>query len=178
MTLSSDSYGTVEGVAAYVAHLLPTGAITFSAVTRPTVTQVESFLDQQSAKLNAWLAMSGYAVPVTAAAAVRVLANFANLGAAGLCELTQRAAGVEAEGTNQRENKFLAEFEKAKAFIEGGGFAALGAAQTNAGPGIAGFAVGGRTRGGGRLQPIFTRTSFGNDPTKESGNLEPDTERT
>lgn len=178
MALSDASYGSVDGVAAYVAHLLPTSATTFSAVTRPTIAQVESFLDQQSAKLNAWLAMAGYAVPVTATTAARVLANFANLGAAGLCELTQRAAGVEAEGTNQRENKFLAEFEKARGFIEGGGLAALGAAQTNAGPGIAGFAVGGRARGNGRLQPIFTRASFGNNPTAESGNLEPDVERT
>lgn len=180
MAIASDSYGSVDGVAAYVAHLLPTTLTTFSSTTRPTLTQVEGFLDQQSAKLNAWLAMAGYTVPVSAAAAVRVLANFANLGAAGLCELTQRAAGTEAEGTNTRENKFLAEFDKARAFIESGALAALGAPLTsnNAGLGLAGLSVGGRTSGGGRLQPIFTRTSFGNDPATERGSREPDTERT
>jgi hypothetical protein len=178
MALSASSYGTVAGVAAYVAHLLPTSKTTFDATTRPTITQVEAFLDQQSAKLNAWLAMSGYSTPVTAVGAVTVLSNFANLGAAGLCELTQRAAGVEAEGTNQRENKFLAEFKEAEAFITTGALAALGAGRVNAGPGVAGLSVGGRTRGGGRLVPMFTRTSFGQNPTAETGSLEPDGERT
>src|SRR5690349_806445 len=101
------TYGDIASVQAYVRHM------TFDAANNPTTAQVLAFLDQQSAKLTGWLAAAGYQVPVTNAAAKLVLDNYANLGAAGLAELTQRTAGFSDKDENKRENKFLAEFEKA-----------------------------------------------------------------
>lgn len=170
MTLDASSYGSVAGVAVYVRRLLDTGS--FTTDSRPSVAEVEAFLNEQSAILNGWIAEAGYAVPVTNATAVRALGRYANLGAAGLVELTQAAAGYGGDGEDTRENRFLAEFAKAETWIKGGALAALGEGQTTPGIGLAGFSVGGRTATGAHLKPIFRRTSFGNDPTAEAGDDE------
>lgn len=160
-------YGSVAGVAAYVRHMQ------FDASGNPTTSDVEGFLAQQSAVLNGWLAREGYTTPVTQADAVLVLARFANLGAAGLCELTQRSAGYTVDNDDAREAQFLKQFGQAEAYIKSGALAALGVAQARSPQPFYGLSVGGRTNSGGYLQPIFTRTSFGNQPTKETGEGEP-----
>lgn len=140
------------------------------SATQPTLTEVEAFIDQSSDILNGWLAASGYVIPVTNANAVTVLARWSNLGAAGLAELSQRAGGYNATDENLRENKFLSMFEAAEAYIQSGALAALGAVtvSNSAPPPLAGFRVGGQTRTGQKLRPIFTRTMFGNQPTVEN----------
>ncbi len=173
MTLSPNSYGTVAGAAAYVQHAANSSG-TFDATTTPTLTQVEGFIDRQSARLNGWLAQNGYTVPVTAAQAVVWLTYYAEIGAAGLIELAQRASGYSDEDQNRRENKFLKEFARAQDEIASGVLAALGATTTQPPGALFGLRVGGGTRGGQALRPIFTRTSFLNDPTAETGNNEPD----
>jgi hypothetical protein len=172
VALDASSYGSVVGVTRYVKRLTVNGA--FTATSSPSVADVEAFLDEQSAVLNGWLARAGYSVPVTNATGARVLARYANIGAAGLVELTQAASGYGAEGEDTRENRFLAEFKAAEAYINSGALAGLGVPQTTAGLGLAGLSVGGRTSGGERLRPIFTRTGFGNTPTAERGSKEPD----
>jgi hypothetical protein len=162
-------YGSTTGVAAYVKRLTnDLGA--FGVDTNPTEAEVETFLDQVCDTLNGWLARAGYVIPVTAARAVDALAKYANLGAAGHVELSQRAGGYDAEDENRRENKFFALFDQAEAYINSGALAQLGAAvQANsAPPPLSGFRVGGRTRSGQAVRPMFKRTSFGNDPAAES----------
>lgn len=176
MSLEADSYGSVTGVAAYTRRLANV-ASTFDSTTRPTLTEVEAFLDQCSDTLNGWLARSGYVIPVTNAKAVSALTRYANLGAAGHVELSQRAGGYDAEDENRRENKFLDMFAAAEAFIESGALAAFGATTvSNSLPSpVSGFRVGGTTRGGQALRPMFRRTSFNWNPTAESsGPKEPD----
>lgn len=176
MTLEANSYGSAEGVAAYVHHMTASDG-TFTMDTEPNLVEVEAFLNQMSDTLNGWLARAGYSIPVTQADAKNVLNRYANLGAAGLCELSMRGAGYSADDENRRENKFLRMFDEARAYIDSGALALLGAAQaSSSAPGpLAGFRIGGGTRSGGALTPIFTRTSFGNDPTAESGSPEEDT---
>jgi hypothetical protein len=157
MALNANSYGSVAGVAALVRHIAGTG---FTASSKPTLAEVEAFLDQRSAILNAWLAQAGYTVPVTNAQAALVLTHYANAGAACDVELTQRTAGYSADDQNRRENKFCAEFMAASAFIVSGALPGAGADPPNA---LAGLRVGGST-----LRPIFRRTSLGNDPLAES----------
>lgn len=165
-------YGSVAGVEKYVAHLTKNGV--FDSTTRPNVTQVGAMLDESCAILNGWLALYNYTVPITATAAVAAMARFANLGAAGLAELAQRSAGYSETDQNRRENKFLAEFAKAEAFIASGAIDGLGETP-NAPPDVlSGFSVGGLTVGGQRLRPIFSRTMFGNKPTEERGPKEDD----
>lgn len=165
MPVGANTYGSVAGVAAYVRHIAGSG---FTTTTKPTTAEVEAFLNQRSAILNGWLAQQGYTIPVTQADAVLVLANYANVGAACDVELTQRAAGYNADDPNRRENKFCAEFMRAQAYIESGALAALGVPATGAPGPLAGLAVGGVTSGGLRLRPVFKRRSLGNDPAAES----------
>lgn len=169
MTLDANSYGSVAGTAAYVKRLTNASG-TFDATTNPTLTEVEAFIDQTSDVLNGWLAAAGYVIPVTAADAVNVLNRWSNLGSAGLVELSQRAGGYDAEDENRRENKFLRMFEAAEEYIKSGALAALGATTItdNLPSPLSGLVVGGTTRGGQRLRPIFKRRGFGNDPVAES----------
>jgi hypothetical protein len=162
----SSDYGSAAGTAKYVRHMTASGS--FTTGTKPTLVEVTEMLDESCAVLNGWLAENGYTVPVTATRAVSALARYANLGAAGLAELAQRSAGYSETDQNRRENKFLAEFNKAEAFIASGALGGLGAATTDEPPALSGFSVGGLTVGGQRLRPIFRRNSFGNDPTAES----------
>lgn len=165
------TYGTAAGVAAYTAHMTNVSGA-FDTTTNPTLAQVEEFLVQMSARLTGWLAHASYVVPVNQADAKAILDNYANMGAAGLCELTQRSAGAT-DDVNQRENKFLREFAKAEAFINGSALGALGVSQVRAQGPLFGLSSGGRTGTGQPLKPIFTRTSFGNNPTAETGSPEP-----
>lgn len=165
-------YGTAAGIAKYVKHM--TNAGSFDTTTKPTLVQVTEMLDESCAILNGWLAQAGYAVPVTATRAAAALSRYANLGGAGLAELAQRSAGYSETDQNRRENKFLAEFDKAEAFIKSGALAGLGATTEDDPPALSGFSSGGATIGGQRLRPIFSRTMFGNDPTAERGSKEPD----
>jgi hypothetical protein len=169
MALDANTYGSVAGVAAYVRRLANSSS-TFDANTRPTLTEVEAFLDQCSDVLNGWLARAGYVIPATNATAVSVLSRYANIGAAGHAELSQRAGGYDAEDENRRENKFLDMFALAEDYITSGALAALGATiVTDSHPSpVSGFRVGGVTVGGMALRPMFRRTSFGHDPTAES----------
>ncbi len=168
MPLDANSYGSVVGVAAYTKRLASGG--TFTTLTTPTLAEVEAFLDQCSDVLNGWLVRAGYVIPVTQADAVNVLARYANLGAAGHVELSQRAGGYDAEDENRRENKFLDLFATAEAYIESGALAALGTPQVAGSlpSPVSGLRVGGVTSSGQRLRPIFKRRGFGNDPTAES----------
>jgi hypothetical protein len=169
IALDVNSYGSVTGVAAYTRRLANV-ASTFDSTTRPTLVEVEAFLDQASDTLNGWLSRSGYVIPVTQADAVNVMSRYANIGAAGHVELSQRAGGYDAEDENRRENKFLDLFKLAESYIESGALAAMGAAVVSGSlpSPVSGFRVGGGTRSGQALRPIFRRTSFGNNPTAES----------
>jgi hypothetical protein len=163
MALNANSYGSVAGVEALVRHIAGAGG--FTIATKPTLAEVESFIDQRSAILNAWLGVAGYTIPASNAQAQLILAHYAQMGAACDVELTQRSAGYSDNDQNRRENKFCAEFMRAQKLIGEGNLP--GAPSAPGGP-LAGLSVGGVTRGGIRLQPLFRRTSFGNDPAKES----------
>jgi hypothetical protein len=166
-------YGTAAGVAAYTKHLTANGVYTTG--TKPPLADIETWLDERSAQINTWLAQAGYTTPVNVlyVAAHTVLSRYANIGAAGDAELSQRSGGYSADDLNARENKFLTEFMEVRDFILSGALAGMGVPQYSASSAIQGLYIGGRTSTGQALKPIFTRTSFGNNPTKESGQKEP-----
>lgn len=174
MAVASTSYGTVSEVLAYVRHLLTDG-VTFTVASRPTLSEVERFIDRRSARINAVLAQAGYTIPVTTPqAAVDILADIAVKGAAGDAELTMRGSGTRPEGEHDREYEFLKEYNEGLAWIGGAAFAALGSPQSRPSSAIAGAKFGGATRGGQALRPVFGRTAIGNDPAVESPSREAD----
>lgn len=68
MAIGANSYGSVAGVAAYVGVYTIGGS--FTTETKPTLANVESWIDQVSANLNTALAKRGFSVPLTQADAV------------------------------------------------------------------------------------------------------------
>ncbi len=92
MTLRSDSYGTVAEVRALTRHLLD-GAATFSSQTRPTLADVEQFIDRWSAVLNTALVGLDVIVPVENEIVALACSHWVVRQAAAEVELTQRGAG-------------------------------------------------------------------------------------
>lgn len=72
MTTGANTYGSATGVAALTPRFTTDGF--FDLDTRPTLAQVETWLDQVSAVVNVLLAEQGIAIPVTQADAVQALA--------------------------------------------------------------------------------------------------------
>ncbi len=118
------TYGSVAGVAAWVRHMTTDGNFTKSNY--PQTADVETWLTQRSAILSAWLALAGYLTPVVHTDAKAALDHYANNGAAGDAELSLRGAGNDDDDENARENKFLAEFNRAKDFILSGALGEMG----------------------------------------------------
>ena len=89
MTIGANSYGSVLGVAALVPRWTNSGtgdSATFSSTSRPTITQVETFIDEVSAALNSMLAQSGFTIPVSDADAVKLLDLFVNVEVSTMCD--------------------------------------------------------------------------------------------
>lgn len=118
------SYGSREGVHAYIKHM------TLDTTNNPSGDQIEAWLDERSAVLDGWLSAAGYVVPVTAGDALTALGRFANLGAAADAELTQLSAGFSMSEESRRDVGFEARFKEAKDWIASGAPAGLGASLT------------------------------------------------
>ena len=102
MALRNDSYGSVAEVMALTRHLLD-GAASFSAQTRPTLTEVESMIDRWSAVLNVALINREVTTPVSNDVARLVCDQWVIRQAAAEVELTQRGTGWnEEEGSRLR----------------------------------------------------------------------------
>ena len=97
MTIRNDSYGSADGVMALTRHLLD-GAPKFSSLTRPTLTEVEGFLDRWSAMLNVALINREVAVPVSDTMVRLTCDQWVIRQAAAEVELTQRGVGFSDVG--------------------------------------------------------------------------------
>lgn len=115
MALDANSYSSVADVAAWTRHLLD-GESSFAVTTRPTLSEVEGFIDDASAMLNDAIAAHGFSVPITAAGPKRSCDLWVRAKAAAYVELTQRAQGFDGQDGN-RSSAFLNLFEDAFAFV-------------------------------------------------------------
>jgi len=125
MALRADSYSSIAGIVASTRHMLD-GQTTFNSTTIPTVTEVESFVDEASAHLNTALSGAGFTTPVTNSTAVQALNSWVRWRAVEYVELTQQRggfAGDEATG-------MVGLHESAAKFVQNGalGWKYLGAA--------------------------------------------------
>lgn len=97
MAIRADSYGTVDEVVAFTRHLLD-GNSTFVTTTRPTLANVEKFIDRASACINIALYSEGFAPSAVYANAVAKLVcdDWVVAMATKYVELTQRGTGYSA----------------------------------------------------------------------------------
>ena len=97
MAIRSDSYSSVDEVVAFTRHLLD-GNTTFNTSTRPTLANVEKFIDRASACINIALYREGFAPSAVYANAVAKLVcdDWVTTMAVKYVELTQRGTGYNA----------------------------------------------------------------------------------
>ena len=97
MAIRADSYSSVDEVTAFTRHLLD-GAAGYSTTTRPTLAEVEKFIDRASACVNIALYREGFAPSAIYANAVTKLVcdDWVTYAAAKNIELTQRGTGYNA----------------------------------------------------------------------------------
>ena len=96
MTIRADSYGSVANVLAFTRHYLD-GQSNFNSTTRPTLTEVEAFIDRASAYMNIALENHGLASPVTNTTAKLAIGDWVVERSAELVEMTQRGTGYSGD---------------------------------------------------------------------------------
>lgn len=118
MAIRADSFSSVDEVRGYTRHLLD-GKNTFDAYTRPTLTEIEKFIDRVSAILNNAIAGAGFTPSTIYGNAVAKLAcdDWVTIKAALYVELTQRGTGFSAE-EGSRTSAFASLYEDAQTFVE------------------------------------------------------------
>lgn len=100
MTIRSDSFSSLAEITAFTRHLLD-GQSAFNSTTRPTVTELEKFIDRTSGRLNIALSKAGFTPSAIYANSTAKLAcdDWVTNYAARYVELTQRGTGYsENEG--------------------------------------------------------------------------------
>ena len=131
MTIRADSFSSVDEVKGYTRHLLD-GQSTFNSTTRPTVTEIEKFIDRASGVLNVAIASRGFRPSSVYANSTAKLAcdDWVTQKAVKYTELTQRGTGYSAEEGSRTAafsmEKSAADFVSANAL----GFIYLGISQT------------------------------------------------
>ena len=117
MALRADSYGTAAEVTAFTRHLLH-GQSAFNSTTRPTVTELEKFIDRASGALNVALEREGLSTPITNTTAKLLCDDWVTMQSSMYVEMTQRGVGFGSEegsrvtyfkGLYTRANEFAKE---------------------------------------------------------------------
>lgn len=163
MAIAASSYGSVVGVAALV-PFQATGqgdAATFSAGTRPTLAQVESFIDSVSAIANGKLAELGFVIPISDTDVVPMLDLFVNEEVAALVEGVNGSGRFGPSARKPGAGRYQMILDDVSAYLEGiaVGLERLGAARSNVlTAGLSGRTVDER---GNATFPLFQRDSFG-----------------
>ena len=101
MTIRGDSFSSAAEITAYTRHLLD-GQSAFNSTTRPTVTELEKFIDRASGLLNVAIASEGFSPASVYANSTAKLAcdDWVTMRGAKYVELTQRGTGYsDAEGS-------------------------------------------------------------------------------
>lgn len=112
MAIRGDSYSSVAEVTAYTRHLLD-GEAAFNDVTRPSLTEVEKFIDRASGVLNMAIWQAGFNPTNVRANSTAKLPcdDWVTNQAAKYVELTQRGTGWSDE-----QGSRLAGFNQASAY--------------------------------------------------------------
>ena len=165
MAIGANSYGSTLGVAALVPKWASGSgdSANFTTTTRPTLAQVESWIDSVSGMINSILAEAGFRVPVTDDDVKDSLDFFVNEEVASIAE------GVNGNGrfgptskTLGKRGRFAILLDEVKMFVEANaaGFERLGASRSF--DVTSGIAFRDTDNSGAVSAPIFQRTAFGN----------------
>lgn len=164
MAIGANSYGSVAGVAVLTPiHATETG--TYTTRTRPTLTQVETFIDEVSAALNIMLSTVGFTIPISDADVTPLLDMFVNQEVASIIEGMKGSGRFGPTRDRGRPSRFAVIHEDVATFVENYalGIERQGAARSN--PITAGLAFREYDEAGDKVHPLFQRKGFGNVST-------------
>jgi len=166
-SLLANSYGSVAGVGALVPKWSGASQDFASPVTRPTLAQVESWIDQVSGILNSILSKEGFAIPVTQADVKLALAMFINEEVASITNGINGSGrfGPTVKERGNRRGRFALILDDVKAFVhdQAIGFENMGATRSKSI--LSQVAYRDTDEAGNATFPITQRTGFGNSFT-------------
>lgn len=161
MSISANSYGSVAEVMALTKRYTAAGS--YTSTTRPTLNEVEEFIDRVSALLNVCLAKNWFSVPVTAEIPKLALDHFVVAQAAELCHYANgQGALIPGRNDIRPATPFEIIQHACEKFIdkEANGLENLGAVKTRAN--TYGLGYRGTDDSGGNIDPPFQMKQFGN----------------
>jgi len=161
VAINSNSYGSVDDVAALVRRYTDAGS--FTGETRPAEADVEGFINRTSATLNVLLAEAGFAIPVGQADAKAALDDFVVNQAVQLAHAAN-GAGPYAPGNEKlRGSPAGIILSEAETFVmrHAAGLEALGATRTYAA--TYGLQCREEDDGGDEIVPPFQREMIGHE---------------
>lgn len=159
MSVGANSYGAAADVAALTVRFTSSGSYTTG--TRPTLAQVEAWIDRVSAMLNIVLAEQGFAIPVTQGDCVDMLELFVTTEVADLCNYANSAGRFFSDQKYTTGPLRAIQKEAADFIVEHAeGFDQLGTTRTRAG--LNGLATRETDDNGDVIPPMFSRKQFGN----------------
>ena len=165
MGIGTNSYGSVAEVAALTTRYTASGS--YSTATRPTLAQVEKFIDRVSAHLNVFLAEAGFAIPVSQADCKLSLDDFVVMHVTLLAHAANGAGpyGPGSEQLRQGDTPMKVILKEAETFIEAhaDGYEQLGATRTR--NQTEGLACRTTDASGDDIVPFFSRSQMGNSVT-------------
>jgi len=166
MAIGANSYGTTAGVAALTSRYADATTKLYTTATRPTLAQVESWIDQTSATLNVGLAKEGFAIPVTNTDAKAALAAIVEAAVVDLCHAANSAGRFFTQQALDRGISPLVTIRREMmdwVSTQADGLELLGAERTR--PATAGILYRDSDESGDEIFPIFQRKGFHNQFT-------------
>ncbi|MGH9158202.1 MAG: hypothetical protein ACRD1K_20730 [Acidimicrobiales bacterium] len=160
MSILDSSYGTPEEVASLVPRYTASGA--FNTTTRPSLEQIERYLDRVSGIVNTLLAQEGFTVPIADPIGKSALDQLTIEAVVELCHLTNSAGRFFTDRTLRSQNPMRIIREELANWIDehSAGLENLGAGRSTS---LAGqIAYRDTDESGDPTFPIFQREGFGN----------------
>jgi len=161
MAISTNSYGSVEEVAALARRYTDNGS--FATTTNPSLTQVEQFIDRTSSTINVILAGSGFQIPITQTDAKAAIAAIVIEAVVDLCHAANSAGRFFTERALERgiaPMKVIRQEMADWVADNAAGLAAMGAARVTPDAGQVAFRD--TDESGDEIHPIFQRDAYGN----------------
>lgn len=162
MAVAANSYGAASDVSALTELYCISGAYTTATI--PTLAQVEGWIDQVSAVMNAALAAQGFAIPITNTDSVLAIKSFIIQAVVDLAHAANSAGRYFTDAALTRGDSPMVSIRREiMSWVEmfADGLGALGATRTGTtGAGEIGFR--GTDNAGNDTSPIFQRGAFGN----------------
>ena len=158
MAVNANSYGTASGVAAYVKRYTGTGGV-FDSSSTPTLSQVETWINQISSQINVLLASNSFNIPITQTDSVLLITQFVESEVAELVKAMNNMGRLV--NSRERRSSVRVIMDEVSQFIDENrvGFAQLGASQKTSG--MREILTRSTDDNGNTIQPLFQRSQFG-----------------